>query len=187
MKLFNALAPAFALLLCALPACAQDAAPNAATSANVLPFETLALGETSGCKRPAKLFIGGEAEWRRVWRMARGAQSPAPAVDWQRQRVVALLGGTQGEGASVQLLRAIREGDALTLYVWRDEGAPLVAAHKGAMPMGATQPFHFALVPFASSNNVKVRFAPASELACPACATGLTESDENTPPAASKR
>lgn len=151
-----------ASLLCLSFASAISRADSSGATVQSVPFETLAIGTQSRCVKPAKMLISGEAEWRRVWRAHNGQAATAPAlprVDWSRQRVVALLGGAMGGDAEISLARAVREGETLTLYFWRDAGSG----------RKVSRPFHFATVPFAAGAKLQVRFADAATMACPVC------------------
>ena len=118
-------------------------------------YQTLAIGNRSGCETAAKMLITSEAEWQRVWAKhiaTDDLKMSAPPVDWSRKSVVVLLGGRTAGSLEVQHIQ--RTEEATTIYY--------VAATTGA---GAVQPFHFALV---DTPRGPVRFADGN-VECSVC------------------
>jgi hypothetical protein len=97
-----------------------------------VPFQLLESGARSGCVRPAKMVIGDEREWNRVWRV-HNEKAAVPRIDFSRYRVVALLSGKGG--APLEIVQVASTRDEVTVFF-----------HRGATVNSATTPFRFALI-----------------------------------------
>lgn len=121
-------------------------------------YETLAIGNRSGCDVAAKMVITGQAEWERVWAKHVAPDDiklSAPPIDWTRKAVVVLLGG-ESRGGSLEVQHITRTADVTTVYY--------VASSDGR---GKAEPFHFALI---DAPVGAVKFADGAEN-CSVCAS----------------
>lgn len=125
--------------------------PNAPAIREV-PFRTLGSGVQSGCIRPAKMIIGDEKEWNRVWRI-HDAKSVAPRVDFSRFRVIALLAGKGGSPLEIVQVASTRE--EITVFF-----------HRGAATKAKEAPFHFALM---EKTGTAARFIDQNGKVCAVC------------------
>jgi hypothetical protein len=101
-----------------------------------LPFETIATGQQTRVREPARLVIRDWAAWVALW--TRHADTPAPStpnVDFSREMVIAIFAGESRVSRSLGITRIVREPDRLVVsYSLRDarplpegEGMPFVA------------------------------------------------------------
>ena len=147
---------------------AQESQPQKAA---VMPFETVGLGNQSGCAKRAFMSVTDETEWRRVWGVHSQGLSDAPKlpkVDFTRQSVIALLAGAQPTAKTIQVAQIVRNPrEAVVFFLLTDEeatwGQQVVA--------GPSQPFHFAII---DKLETPVRFADAllGDADCRKCAGG---------------
>ena len=138
-------------MLCRSSAFAQPLAPTEAVIREV-PFQTLRSGARSNCARPAKMIIGDEREWRRVWRV-HDEKTEAPQVDFARSRVIALLAGKGG--APLGLVQVASAREQITVFF-----------HRGAATTSTSTPFHFALIEKTGS---EARFIDQNGEVCAVC------------------
>lgn len=139
--------------------------------AAILPFETVGIGNQSGCAKRALLSITDEVEWRRVWGVHTQGLADAPRlpqVDFTKQSVIALLAGVQPTAKTIQVAQIVRDArEAVVFFLLADEettwGQPSV--------IGPSQPFHFAVVDKVAT---PVRFVDAliGDEGCRKCAGG---------------
>lgn len=137
----------------------------------ILPYETVGIGEQSGCTKRALMLISDETELRRVWGIHTAGDVNAPKVphvDFSKQSVVALLAGTQPTAKTIQVAQIVRDTrEAVIFYLVADQettwGQQAVS--------GPSQPFHFAVV---DKIDVPVRFVDAliGDVECRKCAGG---------------
>lgn len=146
---------------CSVP---RVVAATESTSTSVAPpirevaFQTLGLGERSGCTRAAKMLVTNEKEWRRVWAIhSAHSKAAAPHVDWSHQAVVVLLGG---QGGSIQINQIVRAPDAVVVFF---DNPVLRENLKSA---SATRSFHFALI---EKPQLPLRFQDLSNPECATC------------------
>ncbi|HEX8234750.1 MAG TPA: hypothetical protein VF600_02245 [Abditibacteriaceae bacterium] len=169
------------LVLLASTRAHSQAAANSQTQAKIypIPFQTLAIGASSGCARPARLLIRDEKEWQRVWGIhalsmnAGGiatqpeSQVALPAIDWSRQAVVALLMGEvsgTADTTSIEIVQVVHTPyDTVIFY---RETRPEEAAKTNAIRV---QPVHFALI---DKPATPLRFVNLSAPDCATCVLG---------------
>ena len=101
------------------PARADSAAQKVAAIREV-PFQMLASGARSEAPRAAKMIVGNEKEWARVWRV-HDQNAPLPKIDFSRYRVIALLSG-KGNPA-LDLVQVASTRDEVTVFFRRAENA----------------------------------------------------------------
>ncbi len=154
----------------------SQATVNAPTQAKIysIPFQTLAIGSTSGCVRPARLLISDEKEWQRVWGIhAQGvaqteAKATLPTIDWSRQAVVALLmgqaSGTPSTTLSIEIAQIVHTPLDTVVFFRETRAAQEVAAN----PVHV-QPVHFALI---DKPSTPLRFVNLSTPDCATCVLG---------------
>ena len=180
-------APKLALLLClsllmvASTRAHSQSTATSQTQAKIysIPFQTLAIGSSSGCTRPARLLISEEKEWQRVWGIhARGthaqesatepaAKSAMPAIDWSRQAIVALLmGEVNGASSTTSIEIAQVVHTPLDTVVFYRETRP---AQESAADSARVQPVHFALI---DKPSTPLRFVNLSAPDCATCVLG---------------
>jgi hypothetical protein len=74
------------------------ATPAAAQTGPTISYVTVAQGNASGVREPAKLVVRDQAAWLALWGRHRGSiKSPIPTVDFGRDMVVAIFGGESRE------------------------------------------------------------------------------------------
>jgi hypothetical protein len=174
-------APKLASLLClsllmsASTRVHPQAAATSQTQAKIysIPFQTLAIGSSSGCARPARLLIGDEKEWQRVWgihtqRVDAKQNVTLPAIDWSRQAVVALLMGEVSAAAnttsSIEIAQVVHT--PLDTVVFYREARP---EQEPATNSSRVQPVHFALI---DKPTTPLRFVNLSAPDCATCVLG---------------
>ncbi|MBI3911589.1 MAG: protease complex subunit PrcB family protein [Armatimonadetes bacterium] len=115
---------------------------------------TLARGFHSGITERRLLVVNTSAQWRALWREHTASVAPppsVPAVDYEREMVLAVLMGEQRTGGYAVEIAAVRAGRQEVCVVVRETrpepGQPVTQA--------LTQPFHFVAVPRSS---LPVRF-----------------------------
>lgn len=143
-----AIAIAALLLTLGLAACGQEEEEGAPTgSAGDVPFQTLVSGQQSGIslEEPAAFLIAGEEGWQELWARHSVIAIPEPeppAVDFQRQAVIAVVDQNQPSGGySLEVTRIAAEDGRLTVYATRRAPGPGCAA-----TAVITQPYHWVLV-----------------------------------------
>jgi hypothetical protein len=155
----------------------SQAAANAPTQAKIysIPFQTLAIGATSGCARPARLLIQNEKEWQRVWGIhAQGvaaqpeSKATLPGIDWSRQAVVTLLmgelDGATNTTASIEIAQVVQT--PLDIVVFYRETRP---EQQSVTNLTRVRPVHFALI---DKPSTPLRFVNLSAPDCATCVLG---------------
>jgi hypothetical protein len=94
---------------------------NASVTAKiaVVPYETLSIGNESGCKKRALFAISDAVEWQRVWGVHTSGLSEQvrlPKVDFSRQTVLALLSGERSDGKALQVMQIVRSPQETVVY-----------------------------------------------------------------------
>jgi hypothetical protein len=122
-------------------------------------FRSVVKGYRSGVRAPLQMVARSQSEWDALWRQHAfdGASSrPAPAIDFDREIVVALfLGDKPTGGYDVRISRADQTHDTLTIHYQERTPPP------GALVSQAwTQPFH--IVRIIGEVNSAVVFRPDS-------------------------
>ncbi|MBI3998833.1 MAG: hypothetical protein HY355_07345 [Armatimonadetes bacterium] len=91
-----------------------------------VPFVVVASGATSGIREAAQYVIRDAAAWKDLWQRHAGASMrPIPAVDFERDMVIALFGGESRAPRALTVVRIVREGDALVVYYTQGETRPV--------------------------------------------------------------
>ena len=155
----------------ALPALAEAEAASSATKIAVVPYETLSIGNESGCTKRALFAISDAAEWQRVWGVHTAGFSDAPRlpkVDFSRQTVLAVLSGERTDGKALQVMQIVRSSQETIVYF-------TAAEEKLWQPVAVTdapektQPYTFILIDKPSTS---LRFADAlaAQSNCSKCA-----------------
>jgi len=104
-------------------------------------FRSVGKGYRSGVRAPLQVVARSQNEWTALWREHASGDSssrPPPAIDFEKEVVVALfLGERPTGGYDVQISRAEQTNDGLIIY-YREKDPP-----PGGMVIQAlTQPFH---------------------------------------------
>jgi hypothetical protein len=144
------LSAALAFAPCGFATTAHSA--EADKSVAVVPFETLGIGNESGCTKRALFVINDETEWQRVWGVHRQGipdAQPLPKIDFSRQSVIAVLSGERADGKSLQIAQVVRSANETVAYFMiSDEkswlGVPEAEAKTDANKKA--QPYIFAAV-----------------------------------------
>ncbi|MBU6400270.1 MAG: protease complex subunit PrcB family protein [Verrucomicrobia bacterium] len=114
--------------------------------AEPLPLRTLARGASSAITAPLRQVIKDRAAWELFWAKHTANSLPpsqAPAVDFNRDMVIAVTMGQQRTGGyAIEIVRVEPVGPQLRVVVKPSAPRP------GAMTIQAlTAPFHFVAVP----------------------------------------
>ncbi len=112
----------------------------AAAGANGLdvPFVTVAAGRTSSIRQPLQVVIRERDAWLALWRRHAGSAAVAPPVDFAREMVIAVFGGTAAGARTVTITRIARGPERLTVWYVTAERSPL--PEEGGQSPAA--PFH---------------------------------------------
>lgn len=82
-----------------------------------VPFSTVLAGTTSRIAEPATVVVRDKAAWIALWRRHAGADHGAPPpVDFSRDMVVAVFGGTSTEATKAGIVRITREPRGLVVW-----------------------------------------------------------------------
>jgi len=99
---------------------AASAQPSSAVE-----FVVLAWGTDSGVRTPTQVVIRDAGAWRALWTRHAGAQGIPPAVDFDREMVIAIFAGIQPMATRLAISRIVREPDRLVVYYMLREMRPL--------------------------------------------------------------
>jgi hypothetical protein len=106
-----------------------------------VPFRTVARGDNSKIAHHHELVVRTAGRWQLIWWEHTGSYE-FPPVDFSRQMVIAVFGGTHTADAdSLEIVSVTREGGALVVR-YREQQAGAGARIAGA----ATRPFHIITV-----------------------------------------
>lgn len=103
-----------------------------------VPFTTVLAGTTSRIAEPATVVVRDKASWMALWRRHTGADHGAPAIDFSRDMVVAVFGGTSTEVTTASIARITREPSGLVVWYSVQAIRPLPPGELGS----ARTPFH---------------------------------------------
>lgn len=104
-----------------------------------VPFTTVLAGTTSRIAEPATVVVRDKAAWIALWRRHAGADRGAPPpVDFSRDMVVAVFGGTSTEATTASIARITREPSGLVVWYSVQAIRPLPPGELGT----ARTPFH---------------------------------------------
>ncbi len=102
------------LLVAAVLAVAATNAPAFAQAGPTVSFATVALGTGSGVHEPVQLVIRDQAAWVTLWGRHRGAtRGPVPAVDFNRDMVIAIFADESGTPRQLRIRQITQEADRL--------------------------------------------------------------------------
>ncbi len=127
-------------------------APAGANGLDV-PFVTVAAGRTSGIRQPLRAVIRDRDAWLALWRRHAGSTAVAPPVDFAREMVVAVFGGSGAGARSVTITRIARGPARLTVWYVTAERSPL--PEEGGQSPAA--PFHIVRL---ARSSLPVSFKP---------------------------
>ncbi len=112
--------------------------------ADVVSFKTVETGRTSGIREATELAIRDAAAWNELWRRHVGtAARPAPAVDFEREMVIAVFAGESVWSNGLVIIRVVRDVDRLVVYYALADMKPLPISQNVVPAM----PFHIVRVP----------------------------------------
>ena len=123
-----------------------DAPEFVATQINLKPtipvtYRSVGKGYRSGVRDPLQIVARNQSEWTAIWRqhsLSDSGSRPPPAVDFDKEVIVALfLGEKPTGGYDVQISRVEQSDDALTIYYREKNPSP-----GGMVTQALTQPFH---------------------------------------------
>ena len=104
-------------------------------------FRSVGKGYRSGVRAPLQVVARSHDEWTALWRQHASGDSgsrPPPAIDFEKEVVVALfLGEKPTGGYDVQISRAEQTNDGLIIYYREKDPSP-----GGMVIQALTQPFH---------------------------------------------
>jgi len=104
-------------------------------------FRSVGKGYRSGVRAPLQIVARSQNEWTALWRQHASVDSssrPPPAIDFEKEVVVALfLGEKPTGGYDVQISRAEQTNDGLIIYYREKDPSP-----GGMVIQALTQPFH---------------------------------------------
>lgn len=125
---------AFPGSLLTLPAVAADLPQGPS-----VPFRTVIYGTTSHITEPATAVVRDREAWIALWRRHTGSDRAAPPpVDFSRDMVVAVFGGTSTEVTAAGIARITREPAGLVVWYSVHATRPLPPGDLGT----ARAPFH---------------------------------------------
>jgi hypothetical protein len=82
-----------------------------------VPFKTVLAGTTSHIAEPATVVVRDQAAWDALWRRHTGTSHGAPKViDFAKEMVVAVFGGTSTEATTAGIARITREPKGLVVW-----------------------------------------------------------------------
>ncbi len=112
------------LILLALTVLAGAPAP--VQDGPTVPFVTVAAGNSSGIHEPEQLVIRDQATWFTVWRRHIASRAlPVPAVDFDRQMIIAMFAGQSRVPRSLTIRRIVQESDRLVVWYTLRDTRPL--------------------------------------------------------------
>lgn len=134
---------ALCLILAALCTAAGCQMP-APTGDQPLPLMTIGKGPHSAITESRRTIIENGSEWARFWADHTGGQeSPAPEVDFSRERVLAATMGTRTSGGfSIEITSARTLGNRVVVEI--HESVPAGNTMTAAV---TTTPFHIVRIP----------------------------------------
>ena len=110
-----------------------------------VPFRKLDQGAYSGITEATNRVIRAEGDWEKLWKRhgaLRVPPEPAPAVDFEKEMVVAVLMGQKPTGGhAVEIKRIEATASRLRITVERNEPGP-----DAIVTQALTAPFHFVAV-----------------------------------------
>jgi hypothetical protein len=125
------------------PALQEEAAPPVAPAAEL---RTLARGDQSGLDGQRTFVARTSEAWRELWKEHSSPSLPpprVPEVDFSRNMVAGIvLGPRPSAGYAIQIERAERTGERLTLHAQTTEPPP-----DTMQATVMTNPFHFVALP----------------------------------------
>jgi PrcB C-terminal len=159
----------FILFLNTLPSEAYEVTPTRSLSqvkagelgkpAVQLSFQTIAKGYRSGVRESLQIVARNQTEWDSLWKRHLSVETnppPAPAIDFNKQIVVAVfLGEKPTGGYDVEIIRAEQTDGALVIH-YREKNPP----PGGIVIQALTQPFH--IIRVARDDNLTPAFRRAS-------------------------
>ncbi len=102
------------LLVTAALAVAAATAPALAQNGPTVPFVTVAQGNASRVHEPAQLVIRDQSAWVTLWGRHRGStKDPLPAVDFNRDMVIAIFADESGTPRQLKIRQITQEADRL--------------------------------------------------------------------------
>jgi hypothetical protein len=121
----------------------------------MMPLLTVAKGDGSGVTAPRRVIVRTESDWKALWIEHAGDNASAPAVDFSSRMVAAAFAGDRPTpGYAIEIVKARREGDALTISVVESTPPPgSIAAQL------IVTPFHIVSLP---RHDGAVAFTPES-------------------------
>ncbi|TMP96884.1 MAG: protease complex subunit PrcB family protein [Verrucomicrobia bacterium] len=129
-----------------------------ADSPRPLPVRSLAKGVFSGIRDARKEVLRKAGDWEKLWSqhsVSAGATEKIPAVDFDKEMVIAATLGTQRTGGySIEVVGVEARGKTLRISIKKSAPPP------GAITIQAlTAPFHFVAVP---KSDLKPQFVDAA-------------------------
>jgi hypothetical protein len=119
-------------------------------------FRSLALGQHSGHRDGVERVISTEEEWSAFWETHTADETPAPerpAVDFESERVVAIVLTDRPNGCHYVVVKNVTEADGET----RVDGREYTPSPDMVCTDVITQPFHFVAVPADGTDVVLAR------------------------------
>lgn len=148
---------------------AEEQNTTAAPKIAVIPYETLGIGNQSGCKKRALFAISDAGEWQRVWGIHTSGLEEAPRmpkVDFSRQTVLAILSGERTDGRFLQVSQIVRSPQETVVYF--TTGAEESWLNISVMPKAeeSAQPYAFLVI---DKPAAPVRFVDPAQNNCSKC------------------
>jgi hypothetical protein len=111
------------------------------TQDGVIAFTTIEQGRSSSVRIRQYRALTNRSDWERLWNEHSAGQEPVPAVDFDKEMVLALAIGQRSNGScSVAIQYVLDLGDKI-LVMYKEESGGLMSATV------MSQPFHFAKAP----------------------------------------
>ncbi len=121
----------WALILCWIAAVFVGGIAAAQTPSEV-PFTTIAAGKISGVRTPTQIVVRDVAAWRSLWVRHAGSGVVPPAVDFNREMVIAFYAGAQPQSVVLAIHRIVREPERLVVYYMLAATRPLPQPEEGS-------------------------------------------------------
>ncbi len=128
-------------LLCVMLVIGVAAVAASATVGSSLPATTIAAGNVSRIHTLTRVIVRDQAAWTDLWRRHTGRADAPPAVNFDRDKVVAVFAGDAFEPVAVSIARIVRESDRLVVTYTLASTRPMADARGPVIA-----PFHIVLV-----------------------------------------
>lgn len=117
--------------------------PAAPPPAPTVAYQTVDTGRISSIREPSELVIRDAAAWTALWQRHAGTARPVPAINFDKDMVIAVFAGESVWSNALVVLRIVREPDRLVVFYAMADMKPLPISQQVTSAM----PFHIVRVP----------------------------------------